>query len=49
MTERKTITELVGLLFQGFSSASIAVQLNLSSQTIWAVKGNLTRGKYKAT
>jgi orotate phosphoribosyltransferase-like protein len=34
-------------LRQGLSSASIADQLNLSPQTVWAVKGNLTQGKNK--
>jgi hypothetical protein len=46
MTDREKIMSIVGLLRQGLSSSSIAEQLSVSPPTVWAVKANLTQGKY---
>ena len=46
MTDSEKIMSIVELLRQGISSSSIATQLSVSPPTVWAVKGNLTQGKY---
>lgn len=46
MADRETIMSIVGLLRQGWSSAAIAKELKVSQPTVWAVRGNLTQGKY---
>ena len=46
MTDREKIMSIVGLLRQGLSSSAIAEQLSVSPPTVWAVKANLTQGKY---
>ncbi len=46
MADRETIMSIVGLLRQGWSSASIAKELKVSEPTVWDVKWNLSQGKY---
>ena len=46
MTDREKIMSIVDLLRQGLSSSTIAEQLGVSPPTVWAVKANLTQGKY---
>ncbi len=46
MTDRKTILAIVDHLRQGLSSSLIAEKLCVSPPTVWAVRANLTQGKY---
>ena len=46
MSDREKVLSIVALLRQGFKSAEIAKQLDVSPQTVWGVKAHFTQGKY---